>query len=210
MSKNNLPNWKKYSTGLKNGKNAKDFGFKCKDGDLSRVNARYRLAKSFQAVMAETYTQSTLNGYSALMKAMLTYSAFESYVNAVYGEKKPFDYKMALQILNQKDLSEIGDRILILDKNRKFYAFLIEHSSSTIKQELKNFYDGNDHNSVYLLASIRHIFAHGSLTPNVKGIKPKKVVSICTLLSDFFLKEIGNHFATLIEVGVKKGSCFAN
>ena len=119
--RNNLPYWKKYSQNLKEGKKAKDFGFKCKEGDVSRTNARYRVSKSFEKVELSGYSASTMKAYSAIMGVFLIYSVFENYVKCLYGDRANFVYEKGVYILDNSE--EISKQIIKIDNNKTFGSF---------------------------------------------------------------------------------------
>jgi hypothetical protein len=192
-----LPKWKTYQNKHKGKETALALGFSEQEhieGNLTRVDARYSVAKSFQKVVLDDYAPSTVEGYSALMRAFLVYSALESYVRVLNPKSKKI-CKKALMISDTERVRKLSETILKLDNKRKFYQFILDFSDKKyMKEDLKSFYEGKEHNPVCLLASIRHIFVHGYLTPSVNGTTPKKVKKICDLLSDFFLEQIENDF----------------
>lgn len=192
--KNNVPNWKYFSQLLKKGKKATDFGFNSKDGDVTRFNARYRLAKSFKKIELETYSDNIILGYEGLTRAFLTYSALETYIRLFANEKKISIAKLGINFIDKHQADTVLKKIFKIDNKKQFYAFIKLYANNDIKKSIDDFYNQEDHNIILLLASIRHIFGHGILTPSVNGISPKKVNKICTLLSIFILEQIANDF----------------
>jgi len=196
MKGKNLPCWKKFIQHLKNNKTAKDFGFICKDGDISRINARFRLAKSFEKIELNEYSEKSILAYSAIIKLFLVYSVFENYVKCIYGKNGSIVYEKGIFIL--KDNEQISKEILNIDKNKSFYEVIKNFlDKNRQKEEIDKFYQNEEHNIVYLISSIRHTFAHGKLTPNFNK-NPTKVIKICNLLSEYVLKQIGDNFAKRI------------
>jgi len=197
MKGKNLPCWKKFIQHLKNNKTTKDFDFICKDGDISRINARFRLAKSFEKIELSEYSEKNVLAYSAIMKLFLVYSVFENYVQCIYGKKNgSIVYEKGIFIL--KDNEQISKEILNIDKNKSFYELIKKFlDRKRQKEEIDKFYQNEEHNIVYLISSIRHTFVHGKLTPNFNK-SPTKVIKICNLLSEYVLKQIGNDFAKRI------------
>jgi len=198
--KNNLPNWKKFSNQLKVGKKAIDFGFLAKDGDVTRVNARYRVAKSFKKINLETFSDEVILGYSGLVKAFLSYSTLEGYIKLLSNKEKISIPLEAESFIDSSQAKVISEKILKLDNKKKFYAFIQSYvDRQNIKKNIDKFYNGEEHNIVSLLAGVRHIFGHGILSSSSNKIKPKKVNEICNLLSDFILEEIANDFAKRVD-----------
>ncbi len=168
MSKN-LPCWKKFSKALKSGKSAKDFGFECKDGEISRINARYRLVKSFRGLELDGYSQTILQKYNSLFRIFLAYSLFEIYLKKALGVRENF-YIKSCELLGKRG-EELSKRI---EKNKKFYAFLYEYLDKNHKREIEKFLEGREYNIIYLISSIRHIFSHGIL-PASRLTAPKRI-----------------------------------
>jgi len=200
MNKYNLPNWKKFSLALKAGNKAKDFGFYSKDGDITRVNARYRVAKSFHKIELEGFSIETTSGYEGLLKVFLTFSTLEGYINLITNNENPSIPLVAFDFINREKANLVSKKVLKLDNKKKFYTFIKRYvTRDNIKNEIDKFYNNEEHNLVFLLSGIRHIFGHGYLSASSNGISPKKVNKICMLLSDFILNEIANDFALRIE-----------
>ena len=167
------------------------------DGTLTRTNARYRLAKSFNGILLKDYSDDSIEGYAALMRVFLVYSAFESYLKLITKENRKC--KAGKTLLSTKKAKQVSQEILDLDKNKKFYKFISSFSTGYVSKEIEKFYTKEDHNIVCLLSSIRHIFVHGSLTPHANRVNPRAVKKICNLLSDFFLDQIAKDFSKRIK-----------
>lgn len=175
MNKNNLPCWKTFSNFLKKGKNVKDFGFLCKNGELSRINARYKMIKNFESILFNNYSINTIEKYNSLFKIFLAYSLFENYLKNGLGIKNDY-YKMAGDIISKK-YPTLSEQLLKLDKNKKFYSFLLTYLNSKHRNNIENFYNKKEHNVIYLISAIRHVFAHGILVAN-NIIAPKKLTNL--------------------------------
>ena len=205
MTKNNLPKWKTYQKLLKQSKKKSrksvELGFRDLehiDGMITRANARYRMAKSFSGISLDGFSQKTIDGYNALLKAALVYSAFEAYVNTLDRKDGEGFYQRGYRLLDPEKRKKISKKILKLDKDRKFYSFVLQYTDpkqgKQSRKHIVKFYEGEEHNQIYLLSSLRHLFFHGILTPHANGVKPARVVKIGNLLSDFFLKQIEDNF----------------
>jgi len=202
--KNNLPNWGLVTTFFKQGISVEELGFSsnCSHGAITRVNARYRVAKSFKSIELDNFTKETQLGYSALVKTLLTYSALETYIklfNSASNVSIPLE-SINLEIINIEDANLISNKILNLDKNKKFYNFISYFSDKdNIKNNIEKFYNEEEHNIIFLLAGMRHIFGHGYLSASSNKITPIKVNQIGNLISDFVLESMANHFSKTIE-----------
>jgi len=195
MKGKNLPCWKKFNEYLKQEQNIEVFGFECKEGDISRINARYRLSKSFKKVELDGFSNTTVSAYSAIMKVFLVYSVFENYLKCIYGNNNNIPYEKGILIL--KDYRHISNDILRLDKKRTFYELMKKFVNDSHKRQIDKFYNEEEHNIVYLISSIRHAFVHGKLSANFNH-NPLKVIKICNLISEYFLEQIASNFAKRI------------
>ena len=171
-----------------------DFGFTDNQGDINRFAARFRAANQFKGIILEGYGEDTTDGYSALCQVMFTWSAFETF------EK--------IAKLNRKDLGkelelfgaiEVLDKIRAIDKKNRFYKFIYDKVNFTHKKELDNYFNQDSCNIVYLASAIRHIFAHGWLSPHANQADPKAVNQICHILSQFLLDFMDREFSMRVD-----------
>lgn len=178
------------------------FGFKLPIGDVNRFRARYRVAKCFRGVELEDYREATTAGYSALCRVMFVWSAFETFlqINGI----KPRDVKKVASDLEKHGSKKILSQIQRIDKGEKFYRFIDERVNPTHKDQLADYFKGNPCNIAYLASAIRHIFAHGWLSPNANEVDPKAVVEICDVLSDFLLTFMDTEFSRHVYIFSEK------
>ena len=171
-----------------------DFGFIDNQGDINRFAARFRAANQFQGVVLKGYGEDTVDGYSALCQVMFTWSAFETFLKIAKLNKqeigRELEYYGANQILNQ---------IRAIDKNNKFYKFIYERVNSTHQKELKNYFNQDSCNIIYLASAIRHIFAHGWLSAHSNQTDPKAVNQICHILSQFLIDFMDREFSYRVD-----------
>jgi hypothetical protein len=184
--RNSPPGWEKLGSLLGAGKTPVDLGFsdKVAAGDLNRAMSRYRLCKSFKGVSLDGYSQDTTAGYSALFKLFLTWSAFECFLSCINLTRENCD-----QILRCHEPIKLAGKIRDVDREQVFWKFIQSklHSPKQ-KQELEDAYHGKRENITILASSVRHVFAHGPLTPNANGTSPRAVIQICNTLSSFLIK----------------------
>lgn len=192
-----LSKWKVYCGFLPQG--FPIFSFAAPAGDVSRFAARYRAAYCFQGITLDGYSQSTADGYGALTRVMFTWSAFETLLK-IKG-KHPKDAATALERHGAKDLLA---QIQALDKENKFYKFIYERVNDRHQKQLDNYFNGDPCNIAYLASAIRHIFAHGWLSPNADAVEPKAVVEICNLLCEFFLTFMDDEFSRIVDEGLSE------
>ncbi|MGL4880898.1 MAG: hypothetical protein ACRC8K_07520 [Waterburya sp.] len=71
--------WSNYCNNIRNSQTELS-GFVGDHGDINRFAARFRAANCFKKICFDGYSEVTNNGYSALCRVMLTWSAFETFI----------------------------------------------------------------------------------------------------------------------------------
>lgn len=169
------------------------FGFsgRAGAGDVNRFGARYRLAKSFRGIAVEGYkSYDTIEGYNGLLRVFLMWSAVERF-KFIFGIGTRNDLA---EFIGKHDSARCVEKIKSLDKDNRFYEFISERVDNAHQTQLGNYLAGEPCNVTYLASSIRHIFAHGPLTPNADETPPKVVKKICDLLSGFHMNVMDQEF----------------
>lgn len=159
-------------------------------GDINRFAARYRLAKCFRGMLLDSITEITANGYSALCRVLLVWSAFEFFLKAINVRQADLAGLLA-PYHTQKWIDEIRRA----DTNEKFYRFIYERVNQSHKRELDNYFGNDPCNVTYLASAIRHLFAHGILTPNANGANPGDVITLCNVLYDALMSVMDDEFS---------------
>lgn len=138
------------------------FGFTGSAGDLNRFWSRYRLAKSFREIAVDHFVPDTVQGYSSLFRVFLVWSAFE-HLMRITGNNLG---TMAAR-LTPYDPDAFAAAIRATpDYHRFLSVVLAELDRKPYIDNLTAFLAGNPSNILAVPAAIRHIFAHGKLTPN--------------------------------------------
>lgn len=190
-----MKGYKKFQELLRRGYGAPQFGFKVGATEINRISARVKLATSFKGMELEGYQQETADAYAALFKTFLMYSAFEQFLE-IYGLK----FYQLDESLNGYDFERISGEMRAKDKGGKFIDFICEHlETNSLKTRVKTFQENGNHNPAILAAAVRHVFAHGKLTPNANKGNPKVAIAICTLLSDFMLNVMDTEFEASVN-----------
>lgn len=171
-------------------------GDKVVGGDINRLNARVRLAKDFQTMTLDGYSEEATLGYSGYLQVFLTHSALEQFME-IYGIKHVSGLSdlLVYPYGPEKVVKEFFD----FDKDDKLYNFLCERTGKTIKEGLTVCKRGESTNVAYISAAVRHIFAHGHLTANVNGVNPRKIHASCISVSDFLLRFMDAEFTKKID-----------
>ncbi|GAB6064265.1 hypothetical protein [Deferrisoma palaeochoriense] len=186
--------WGRFLKHMRRGAEASDLGFQGTRGDVIRFGNRYRLASSFDTLQLHGYSQSTVAGYSALFRVFLCWSCFEQF-SAITGTNRSHFQ----EIFRPYGADDVAVRLKRIDRNGSFYRFLYERVNPRHRDELDRYLAGGSTNVAYLASSIRHIFAHGMLTPHANDSNPRNVVRCCDLLSDLLLTGMSEEFDRRVQ-----------
>lgn len=174
-------------------------GFSCRNRDITRANARYRLAREFKHIQFDAYGLKTTAGYEILFKAFLAWSAFERYFDLLFF-CPPNYLDKATKVFDQIELDDLKTHILKTYKDEGFFEFIKSKAKHRTEKELIKYTSGQDFNPLALIAGIRHTFAHGHLTPNVEKSSKLSVIRIVTHLTDFVLNGLAKDFERRVDL----------
>jgi hypothetical protein len=194
-----LPNWKACDIALSNYTPPSAMGFACKPGDLNRLSSRYRLAKSFRAIQLESYVKETVDGYSALFQVFLCYSALEQFMDCC-----GLNLNGVEPCLPAYGAAGCEVSIRAVEKYDLFLKAVHAHLDRRAhRKQFEAFLSGDPSNVLYLAAGIRHIFAHGRLTPNSGAGYTQPAQSVSAALSAFAFRVMDGEFtARLVANGI--------
>lgn len=193
--------WQAFIEATKAGQSPHNFGFKASNGAIVRFANRYRVAKSFRGVQLEGYRQTTIDGYSALVKVFLCWSAFEQFLELLGITQRDLNY-----LLKPYNPDTAIRQIKNADRNRSFYDFLYSQVNQTHRVELNNYFKDDLKNVTYLASAIRHIFVHGLLTPHANQTRPAKVIKIGSIICEFLLRVMDEEFDKYVQKGIQQKS----
>ena len=199
VSPYNLTSLDKFFNHVEAGKAIEDLGFSesASKGAVIRFANRYRVAKSFRGVILDEYTEKTVNGYSALFKLFLAWSTFEQLLKLLgirYKNEKIKD------LCDKYEMLVLCERIKHFDNRKTFYKFLQNNVDEKHRVQIQKFFDEEKElNISFLISSIRHVFAHGKLTPHSNSSEPTKTTRLCNELADFLLDIIDAEFTEIIH-----------
>ena len=166
-------------------------GFVCSAGDLNRFWSRYRVAKSFRHIVLDSYTAETVAGYSALFQVFLAYSAFEQFMDCCGLNLSGME-----PLLPPYNPAECEAAIRHIEKYAEFLAVVLEHlDREGHRTQLQAFLAAEPSNVLYVAAGIRHIFAHGKLTPNSGAGFTAPAQEVSRVLSEFLFRVMDGEFA---------------
>ncbi|KAB2810018.1 hypothetical protein [Phaeocystidibacter luteus] len=165
--------------------NMSDFGYV--KGSRPNFNAfarRLRVACSIEVSFSKM-GQDTANGYAALTKHFLMFSAFERYANEVVGvaERR---YEAALPKADPEEFKYIHRFMKEIDEGDALWNWLMDQKANHYQgQSLLSFRNGFDPmKAVYVSAMLRNSFAHGVLTAHPAGTAPGCVEQLATRLTE--------------------------
>lgn len=185
------PGWAACNAALAKFTPPSQLGFVGSAGDLNRFWSRYRLAKSFQSISLDSYTAETTEGYSALFRVFLAYSAFEQLLDCC-GLNLPG----VEPLLPPYKPSECEEAIRKVEHYDSFLGVVMKHLDRVAhRTQLENFLSGKPCNVLYVAAGIRHIFAHGKLTPNSGAGFTAPAQQISTILCEFLFHVMDGEFS---------------
>ena len=187
--KNYLKGWAIFTRSIRQGNSIRNFGFRAEVGDVNRFASRFRIAKAFRCINLEGYNENTTLGYSAIMRVFLSWSAFEQFMEIFQIKQKNLN-----SLLKPYDPDNAIRQIKNADRNNSFYNFIYTRVNNTHKRYLDKYFENDLKNITYLASSIRHIFAHGTLTPHSQNTRPEKVIKVCNIISMFLLQVMEEEF----------------
>jgi len=166
------PRWATFDEGI-NEHRAADFKFAGTVPDVRRFGARYRASRCFREVKFVGMTESTSDGYSALCHLLLAYSAFE-YLLLALG----LDQHKTNTLLTTAERQKILKNISVLDSGGALVIFMKRHLRKAHQRELDLYLSGQPCNPFFLASGLRHLFAHGVLTPNPRDSAGRTIPSV--------------------------------
>lgn len=195
-SKTTLSSWSKFCKTV-DSVDIQDFGFIRPLADVNRFAARYRVARSFRGINFEDMVATTSKCYGDFTRMLLTYSAFEVFLHITGKSQSTIGPK-----LERAGSPQLMSHLREIDRDSSFYAFLHERVNANHQAQLEYFMAHDPCNVAYLASSIRHIFAHGWLTPHAGGGDPELAGKICSAISEFLLKFMDQLFSIHIDKGL--------
>lgn len=131
--------------------------------ELNRFSFRYRLAESFEGLIAPDVGR-TLLGYDVITKVFLAYTAYEAIVKVA--RKLKLSSVLAINLNTIYDLN-LAKRIRA-NNRLKTYLLSYPHEQG-LSSKIQTFYSGSTHDVVCIAYALRNIFVHGDLTATAIG-----------------------------------------
>lgn len=191
-------NWKNFCS-IAPGFGTELFGFVKPIADVNRFAARFRLASSFRSLNLEDYSEATEAGYAALCRVLFVYSAFEAFLEITGNTQQSIGPD-----LENSGAATLLTNIRAADSENTFYNFIHERVNQRHKTELQNYFNQDPCNIAYLASAIRHIFAHGWLTPNAAGLNPSVAEQVCSEISNFLISFMDSQFNARVDAAISE------
>ena len=199
LVEHSLPHWGSWSDLIGAGATPDELGFTCEQARLNRLNARYRVARSFRGITLDSFGPATVDGYGALFRLFLTWTAFEQYYKGLGLSAASRDgwFKVHLP-------ADIDTRMRIFDPDNRLFKLVVSKVQNDVKTHVDAYLQRSPYGFTYLPAALRHLFAHGILTPHANNASPGNVQSLCNLMADTLLEGLGADFKTRVQSVVAK------
>lgn len=187
---NTPPGWGEVDAHLGAYRPVADLGLSGEPGDVNRFRSRYRLAKSFTGVQVAGFTPDTVRGYSELFRVFLVWSAFEQLLRILAESRASIE----------KHLGPYGPQdfecaIRSVEDYRGFLtAVQRELDRKPLQDQMLAFLEGRECNILIVPAAIRHIFAHGKLTPHSGVGNVEAACSVAARVCEFLFRIIDGEF----------------
>ena len=193
--------WKRFCRLRKDGHSVAALGFNCEAASINRFSSRYRLARAFKSVELDFYAPKTAEGYSALFRLFLTWSAFEQFLVVISREQKDLD-----SLMLEYDATALLSAVRKADTNDAFCDFLNSKVNKSHQQRLADYRNGKLHNPTYFASAVRHIFAHGHLGAYADDARPAQIKRVSHLLCDFLMRVMDGEFSRHVRVAISRVS----
>ncbi len=211
-SKNNLRSWAAFCKVVKSaGDNAleirsiiENLDFHEKNielADINRINARYRLAKEIKYIEYDSYSKPVADAYTAIFKSFLAYTVFERYMKLLTGENSTRAILKKPNLLYPDGQMSLATTLNNLRNSKRFLEFVkgkLDRSKSgketAAEKEISCYLEGKEFQPIAIMAAVRHVFAHGKLTPSANKSYPQNTAKILNIFTDSILEAIDNDF----------------
>jgi hypothetical protein len=192
-----LPKWGVWSELVAAGALPAELGFTCEQARLNRLNARYRVARSFRGIALERFGPTTIDGYTALFRLFLTWTAFEQYYTGLGLTAASRDAWFAPYLP-----PDIDARVRKLDPGNRLFNLVVSKTKGDVQRHVDAYRRGAAYGFTYLPAALRHLFAHGILTPHANNADPGLVKELSNLLAEALLSGLASDFPDRVEQAV--------
>ena len=201
MSRSNPPEWEKFCELNQQYSDFSLYGMpnNVVVADANRFSARYRMIKDLDVIKVQGATKRTEDGYTALLKMLFVWGGAEtvfklSSIN-INQQRQHFlsVYDTTKRNTLDSDLKSLRPEV------DEFFKIIRDKSIGRHITEINNFLSDQVYDPSYLLSGIRHIFSHGTLSPNTGTKNPLITIKICNILTEFFTELIEQEFIKKVK-----------
>ncbi|MFA7260127.1 MAG: hypothetical protein WC013_11545 [Aeromonas bestiarum] len=167
--------------------------------DVNRFSARYRMIKDLDKVKVSGATDITEDGYTALLRILFVWGAAET-VFKLLGVDINTQRNHFVTAYDTAKLSTLDQELKKLRPEvDNFFIVIRDKSRPAHVTEINKFLSSQKYDPSFLLSGIRHIFSHGTLSPNTGTKNPRITIKISNLLTDFFTDLIEEQFKNIVR-----------
>ena len=166
------------------------YGIFVSTGHVNRFRARYRVAHALARLELDEFHPDTEDGYTAITRAFLTYSAFEHFLQAIKIKQKKAD-----ALLAKYPVADWIRELRASDAEDSLFRFVMIHVDAKHKHHIGEYLAGRPFNYTYLVSAVRHTFAHGILTPSAGGCVAGQAAAVCAVLTKSLMAVMDAEFS---------------
>ena len=162
---------------------------------LMRFKNRFRLAKSFELIVASELNKKTIYGYSSAMKVALAYSAFDE---IRWAKKRLLKIKGAVHYIENKELAAKlrGEKLEPLrDKLLKSTSL----KDKDLRKDIEDFYAEKNDDVMCIATIFRNSFVHGVFTVGGGNLNTKREANVVFELAECLLDKTEEMLDEILE-----------
>lgn len=159
--------------------------------EVNRFRARYRLARAFKGASFDGYSPPVARGYDALMRLMLTWSALEMLLPAI-GESRE-------KISSVVDWTASTQTLYSMPGAVSYFKFIDTKLKNKQRKKIAPFFEAKSCCGLEMAAAVRHVFAHGLLTPTAQGTDGDHAAAICEHLVEGIFEVVDAEFKNRVQ-----------
>lgn len=192
-----LPRWTQWCELVRAGALPVELGFSCEHETLNRANARFRVASGFRGILLESFGVATSNGYGSLFRLFLTWTAFEQYCKGLVLSASRRDAWFSEYVPADAEAT-----VRRLDPENRLFSMVHGKTRGEVRANIDSYLRGTAYGFTYLPAGLRHLFAHGELTPHANRTTPEYLTALGNFFADTLLHGLAVDFERRLKGAV--------
>lgn len=93
-------------------------------------------------------------------------------------------------------------RVRQLDSGNRLFYLVLSKTTGEVKRQVDAYLLRQEYGFSFLAAGLRHLFAHGILTPHANGATPANVTSLTKYMAEALLAGVATDFRGRVETAV--------